>query len=276
MKDLKSHSLNLVKIDDKWYYIDITNSINDIYYKKYLKNSFLGYSFNKNLEFISSFYTNDKKLEKFILDSMRENNVELKEQFKLLTNFNYVNILKAIIKSDDFEKDKVLNIFEDIYLEPEFIELSEEVIKERKKVYNEYIKIENEITSIKYINNINSLLKLYDSIINNNGKIFLDKYKIILSIEELKELIKIKNVNSYEYIKIKNLFKNEEFLRKINILEIQSNYTEIENNLIKEVFSYFIENLNEKYKSDSLKMHRYKVIKNGTDKYRKLYKFKEI
>lgn len=276
MKDLKSHSLNLVKIDDKWYYIDITNSINDIYYKKYLENSFLGHSFNKNLEFISNFYTNDKKLEKFILDSMRENNVELKEQFKLLTNFNYANILKAIIKSDDFEKDKVLNVFEDIYLEAEFIEFSEEVIKERKEVYDEYIKIENEINSIKYINNINSLLKLYDSIINNNGKILLDKYKIILSIEELKELIKIKNENSYEYIKIKNLFKNEEFLSKINILEIQSNYTEIENSLIKEVFSYFIENINGKYKSDSLKMHRYKVIKNGTDKYRKLYKFKEM
>ena len=276
MKDLKSHSLNLVKIDDKWYYIDITNSINDIYYKKYLENSFLGHSFNKNLEFISSFYTNDKKLEKFILDSMRENNVELKEQFKLLTNFNYANILKSIIKSEDLGKDKVLNVFEDIYLEPEFIELSEEVIKEREEVYNEYIKIENEINSIKYIKNINSLLKLYDSIIMNKEKILLDKYKIILSIEELKELIKIKNENSYEYIKIKNLFKNEEFLSKINILEIQSNYTEIENNLIKEVFSYFIENLNEKYQSDSLKMHRYKVIKNGTDKYRKLYKIKEM
>ena len=162
---------------------------------------------------------------------MRENNVELKEQFKLLTNFNYANILKSIIKSEDLGKDKVLNVFEDIYLEPEFIELSEEVIKERKEVYDEYIKIENEINSIKYIRNINSLLKLYDSIINNNGKMFLDKYKIILSIEELKELIKIKNENSYEYIKIKNLFKNEEILSKINIQEIQSNYKEIENSI---------------------------------------------
>ena len=38
---LGGHSANLVKIDSKWYYIDITNEKNSLYYRTHLTKSFL-------------------------------------------------------------------------------------------------------------------------------------------------------------------------------------------------------------------------------------------
>ena len=215
LKNTFGHQVNLIKINDKWYFFDITNSVNEL--AKRTKSSFMYEGkdiFDKEILYTTNLFSNDKIVKNKINAFFKENNIyiseckDLRKYPRSNEKYNLDKILNEILKN----KLKSVNLMEyindngklkykyEIYTDIKEINEYLNMIKngkvknyfEVKKFYKNIVgfRIKMEYSNNEY-NDIRELLKSIITELKSDYRSYIhDRYIIeFINVNKVKELV---------------------------------------------------------------------------------------
>lgn len=232
----------MIKINDKWYFFDITNSVNEL--AKRTKSSFMYEGkdiFDKEILYTTNLFSNDKIVKNKINAFFKENNIyiseckDLRKYPRSKEKYNFDKIVKNLLADKSFTVEKVENI-SNITKDEEIKRVFDRNNNWRLKEIKTRIKL-NEILKNK-LKSVNLM-----EYINDNGKLKY-KYEIYTDIKEINEYL-----NMIKNGKVKNYFEVKKFYKNIVGFRIKMEYSNNEYNDIRELLKSIITELKSDYRS---------------------------
>ena len=242
LKNTFGHQVNLIKINDKWYFFDITNSVNEL--AKRTKSSFMYEGkdiFDKEILYTTNLFSNDKIVKNKINAFFKENNIyiseckDLRKYPRSKEKYNFDKIVKNLLADKSFTVEKVENI-SNITKDEEIKRVFDRNNNWRLKEIKKRIKL-NEILKNK-LKSVNLM-----EYINDNGKLKY-KYEIYTDIKGINEYL-----NMIKNSKVKNYFEVKKFYKNIVGFRIKREYSNNEYNDIRELLKSIITELKSDYRS---------------------------